>query len=537
MFLDSAVDILSLCSQRVHPRLDRLSVLAHTLPPRHNGRNPSEDDTLTDWREDYNRKLVAADEAMAVVEKDDLVMIPIAGPRVLPGALFQHAKELGGIDLRLLAPLTDPGWLQAGWEEAFRIEFELFIGDFARPAIDEGRATYLPNLFSLNFKSEDEERPESRPLDVLLTSVTPPDEEGYVQFGAHHWNKRSHARRARKVIAEVDAGLRPVCGDNRLHVSEIDRFVEIPAIQMTQGLVDAWLNRVPDETAREEYRKVVGELEGDLERLIVVGPVMTRLPPEQVRRLLGLSDPPETAKTIAGYVNEILPDGATIQIGAGEPSMYLARAGAFDGKTDLGLHSEMVASGIAKLVEAGVINGSRKTLHPGLAIAGAWSGGDAEDLRIVTNNPKFEVRDTDYINDLRVIAQNDNFHSLNNALSIDFSGQINSESVFGGRMINGSGGQPEFQIGALLSRGGRAITLLPATAMEGGISRIVAQHEAGSLVTVPRFFADTVITQYGIARLWGKNHRERANELIAVAHPDFRDELRKEAAALLGARE
>jgi len=488
-----------------------------------------------DWREDYERKLFGAGEAMSIVEKGDLVLIPIAGPRVLPGALFQHAKELGGIDLRLVAPLTDPGWLQAGWQEAFRIEFELFIGDFARPAMDEGRAAYLPDLFSMNFKGQDEGRPEARPIDVLLTAVTPPDDDGYVQFGAHHWNKRSHVLRARKVIAEVDAGLRPVCGDNRIHVTEIDRFVEVPSIEITQGLVDAWLNRVPDESMRAQYRAIVEELGGDLERLILVGPVMTRLPAEHVRRLLGLSEPPEVSKTIAGYVREVVPDGAVIQIGAGEPSMYLARAGAFDGKADLGLHTEMVAAGIVNLVEAGVINGRRKTLHPGLAVASAWSGSSAEELRTVTNNPKYEVRDTDYINDVRVIAQNDNFHSLNNALSIDLTGQINSESVFGGRMINGTGGQPEFQIGALLSKGGRALTLLPSTAMEGGVSRVVAQLEAGSLVTVPRFFADTVITEFGIARLWGKNHRQRANELIAVAHPDFRAELRKEAAALLGA--
>ena len=289
-----------------------------------------------------------------------------------------------------------------------------------------------------------------------------------------------------------------------------------------------------DEALKAEYQSIADDLGEDLDRLIVIGPAMTRLPPQQVRRVLGLAEPPEVAKTIAGYVSEVLPDGATIQIGVGEPSMYLARAGAFDGKTDLGLHTEMSAPGIPRLIEDGVINGKRKTLHPGKAIAVAWSGSDSDDLKLVTNNPKFEVHDPEYVLDVRVISQNDNFHSLNNALSIDLIGQINSESVFGSRMINGTGGQPETHMGAVLSRGGRAITLLPSTAMDGALSRIVPTHEAGSTITVPRYFADTIITEYGVARLWGKNHRQRAQELIAVAHPDFRGELKREAASMLG---
>jgi 4-hydroxybutyrate CoA-transferase len=486
-----------------------------------------------DWREEYERRLGSAEDAMRLVKAGDLVFLPIAGPRVLPGALYRHCTENGtDIDLRVGAPLTDPGWFQPGHEDTFRVEFELFIGDFARHSMDEGRATYLPNLFSLNHKGIDEKRPDSRAVDVFLVAVTPPDDEGYVSFGAHNWNKRSHVRRARSVIAEVDPGLRRVCGDNKVHVTEIDRFVEVPPVEITRGLVEAWLRRVLDENARQAYLGIVDDLGEDIDRLVVVGPVMTRLPPAQVRRILGLADPPEAAKAIAGYTGDLVPDGATIQIGAGEPSMYLARAGAFDGKHDLGLHSEMVAPGIAKLVECGVISGARKTLHPNLAIASAWSGSDSEDLKIVTNNPKFKVRDPEYVLDLRTIAQNDNFCAMNNAISLDLTGQINAESVFGGRMINGSGGQPEFQIGAALSRGGRGITLLPSTALDGAVSRIVAQHEAGAMITVPRFFADTVVTEYGIAQLLGKNHRQRAAELIAVAHPDFRAELRQAAVRL-----
>ncbi len=155
-------------------------------------------------------------------------------------------------------------------------------------------------------------------------------------------------------------------------------------------------------------------------------------------------------------------------------------------------------------------------------------------MEIIADNPAFEVYDPEYLLDLRTVAQNDNFYAMNSALSVDLIGQINSESVFGSRLINGTGGQPETHIGAILSRGGRGITLLPSTALEGAVSRIVAQHEAGSIVTIPRFFADTVVTEHGIARLMGKNHRQRAQELIAVAHPDFRAELKREAERLLG---
>ncbi|HEY5640285.1 MAG TPA: acetyl-CoA hydrolase/transferase C-terminal domain-containing protein [Dehalococcoidia bacterium] len=484
-----------------------------------------------DWREAYKRKLCSTDEAMADVQGGDLVAIPIAGPRTLQAALFRRCQDAGEIELRLAAPLTDPGWLRPG-SDLFRIEFELFISDFGRSVTDEGRATYLPNLFSLNFKGQEEGRAEWRDVDVFLTSVTPPDDEGYVQFGAHNWNKRVYVRHAKKTIAEVDAGLRPVCGDNKVHVSEITRFVEVPPVEITQPLVDRWLARVEDEGLRAEYQSIVDDLQGDLDRLIVIGPAMTWLPPMQVRQTLGLADPPEEAKVIAGHVSEVLPHGATIQIGVGEPGTYLARAGAFDDKHDLGLHTEMVAPGIAQLVEAGVINGARKQLHQGKAVAVAWSGSDSEGLKIVTNNPKFECYDPDYLLSMSLLSQNENFHAINNALSIDLIGQINSESVFGSRLINGTGGQPETHIAAVQSKGGRAITLLPSTAMHGAVSRVVAQQEAGSIVTIPRYFADTVITEHGVARLWGKNHRQRAEELIAVAHPDFRADLRREAERL-----
>lgn len=486
-----------------------------------------------DWTEEYKKRLTSAEDAMELVEDGNLVAIPIAGPRVLPRALVQRAEQLSRVELRLGNPLSDPGFLRADASDKFGLEFELFIGDFSRFTMDEGRATYNPSLFSLNFKDADDGRAEYRPVDVFLTSVTPPDDDGYVQFGAHNWNKRTYVRRSRHTIAEVDPGLRPVCGDNKVHVTEIDRFVEVERLEITRGMVEAWLRRVEDEDLRSQYWSVVDELKS-LDRLILVGPAMTRYTPEQVRRFLGLAEPPEVARTIAGYVSEVIPDGACLQIGVGEPSMYLAKAGAFDNRMDLGLHTEMVTPGIAKLVDGGVITGKRKQIHAGIAIASAWSGSDEEDLAIITNNPAFEAYDPAYVLDITRMSQNDNVHSINNALSVDLIGQINAESVFGSRMINGSGGQPDAHLSACLSKGGRAITLIPSTAMDGAVSRVVAQHDVGSIVTIPRFFADTIVTEYGVARLWGKNHRQRARELIAVAHPDHRAELRAQAQAILG---
>jgi 4-hydroxybutyrate CoA-transferase len=210
-----------------------------------------------DWREEYKKRLASADDAMRIVNAGDLVMIPIAGPRTLQGALYRRAKETGPIDLRLAAPLTDPGWVRGESSELFRMEFELFIGDFGRQATDEARATYLPNLFSSTFKGQDDGRLEHGDADVFLTSVTPPDEDGYVQFGAHNWNKRMYVRHALKTIAEVDAGLRPVFGDNKIHVSEFTHFVEVPPVEITRPMVDAWLRRVDDAELKAEYESLI----------------------------------------------------------------------------------------------------------------------------------------------------------------------------------------------------------------------------------------------------------------------------------------
>ncbi len=484
------------------------------------------------WKQHYESRRISTEQAAALVKPGMRVHFPLASGLVMQRALGAHANDIGGmIDMRLSSPLVDPGWLSRDLSAIFRIEFELFIGNLGRPTHDAKRAAYLPNLLSSNFKAHDERPNEAKPIDITFVNVTPPNAQGFVSFGPHQWNKRMYIRRARMAVAEVDATLTRTYGDVYMHVSEFAYFVDGTPPAPDLGVIDRELAKMDDDK-RAGVKKVIEEV--GIERIAPIIQYLARMSVQDLRVLMGVADPPEEYRAIAGYLSEVLEDGATIQIGVGDPSSQMPRMGAFDRKNDLGLHTEMVAPGIAKLVDAGIINGRRKTIHKGKAIANAWSGSDPADLAIINDNPAFELYDPEYVLDIGVLRSNHKQTSINNALSIDLTGQINSETVTGARMINGTGGQPETHIGAFLSKGGRAITLLQSTALEGAVSRIVPQLEAGALVTVPRYFADTVITEYGIARLLGKNHRERAAELIAIAHPSHRAELQSEAKRLFG---
>ena len=245
----------------------------------------------------------------------------------------------------------------------------------------------------------------------------------------------------------------------------------------------------------------------------------------------GWGDPPQEDRPFADHVAELVPDGSTIQIGVGSPGRYITRLGAFDSKKDLGWHSEMSAPGVLDLVRRGVINGSRKLIHRDKLVGTSVHGASPREIEWAHNNPLVELYDAEYVVNIRTVAAHDNYYAMNNALSVDLTGQINAETV-GTRMWNGTGGQTELHMGAVLSKGGMAITLLRSTAAGGTVSRIVPQLPEGGVVTIPRTFADTVVTEYGIARLLGKSLRERADELIAVAHPNFRPNLRKAAQKL-----
>ena len=479
------------------------------------------------WQEEYKRKTVSAEESVRIVESGDRVIIPLANqPRQLAQALAARGPELENVTITPSTPDFDIGSFLTGGEGAFELEIEIFLGSWARQYHDDGLVSFLPLPFSLTHKATDQRPDEAKPVDVALVTVTPPDKHGLVSFGAHPWFKRSYAMRAKKVLAEVNSTLIKPHGNCFLHVSNFDYFVEAEPPSVTRkGLLES-VASLPDER-RTALEDIINQVEAErLARFVRQFPTVNL---DRLRTSVGLQGPSEAARAIAEYAKALTPDGASIQIGAGTPSNYLARLGVFDDKVDVGLHTEMVAPGVARLVEAGVINGSRKASHKSKAVAVSWGGSDERDLTIIDDNPMFELYEPHYLLNPWLMAQNKRQTSFNNALSVDLLGQINAESMFGGRMYNGLGGQPDAHLGALYSEGGRAITLLYSTAADGAISRIVPKLEEGEIVTVPRFFADTIITEYGVATLLGKNHRERAEALINIAHPDFRPELRKAA--------
>ncbi|MEX2246074.1 MAG: acetyl-CoA hydrolase/transferase C-terminal domain-containing protein [Dehalococcoidia bacterium] len=484
-----------------------------------------------DWQEIYRQRLTTPAEAVKAVQDGDTVVVPVFPPTTLPFALAGRREQLKGVTLRLLAPATDHGWLRLPDESAFSIEFELFVGDVARFVTDERRGTYLPNLFSLGMKAYDQARPDVHVPDVLLCTVSPPNTAGYCHFGLHQWMQRSYAKRVRTVIAEVNERLPQVFGDVHVHVSEIDHFVEFTPAPITRDAFDALADKVEDPARREGWKKLASELR-DVQPLALAANLLAAIDPELARALLGMSPPGPEAEAIARHLNTLIQDGDTVQVGVGEPSRGMTRLGAFAGKKHLGIHTELGWPGLAGLWRDGIVDGSRKEIHTGKAVAAAWSGCNPEDYQIIEGNPNFELYDPEYVLHPRTLTKFDQFVGINNAITVDLIGQINAESVFGGRIINGTGGQPEMHMAGAFSPRGRAITLLPSTAMGGAVSRIVAQMDAGSYVTIPRYYADYVVTEYGVARLWGKNHRQRAEELIAVAHPDHRDELRPQARAL-----
>ena len=434
------------------------------------------------WREEYKRKMVEPEVAISVVKSGDCVAFSYGmEPLALGLALAARIGDLKGVKLLVPAPGRDFPWYEPGWEETFQIEVG-YILPMVRQMVAERRGDYL--VSSLLWAHDPNVR---EPVDVFLLQVSPPDEHGFCSFGASLWDKKKALQAAKVVLAEVNDNLIRTYGDNFVHISEIDYFVEHTPTGRLPGTTDIL------------GRRTTGP--GDLE------------------------------ETVSEYVASLIRDGDTLEIGVGGTAEWVALLGVLSDKLELGWHSENTPRGIATLVKEGVITGSRKTLNPYRAVATAVGGGTKEEMDFIQMNPIFEVYGSDYILDPRIISAHDNMVAINSAIAVDLTGQIAAESI-GPTMVSGSGGQLAFAIGSSLSKNGRNIVALSSTTKEGTISRIVPMLDPGTIVSAPRTLADIIVTEYGIARLKGKTQRQRAEELIAIAHPDFRAELEKEAKKL-----
>jgi 4-hydroxybutyrate CoA-transferase len=430
-----------------------------------------------DWQKEYQHKFISPEEAAVKVKSGDIVVFTMGREAFAIGLSIAARKgELRNVTIIAPHPAYDFGWYDEGWQDSFKVKVAMPTAT-CQEALDAGRCDLIPLPIASGLLKEP---------DIVLTEVSPPDDNGLCSFGQSLWNKKKQIKEGKLVIAEVNNNLIRTYGDNFIHVSEIDYFVE--HVSGGRGMT-------------------MGSLAGRVKR-----------------------EPPAYLKDIAGYVSELIRDGDTIQIGVGRTTEPLPLLGMLDNKRDIGYHSEATPPGIITLVEKGVINGSRKTINTGKVTVTSLGGGSKEEMEWAANNPLFELVDVDYLEDISVIAANDNMVAINNALVIQLDGTISAESI-GRRLLAAAGGQTAFVVGALMSRGGRSITVLPSSSR--GMSRIVHTFEPGTVVTIPRNLTDYVVTEYGIAHLRQKTLRERAQELIAIAHPAFRSDLKKEAARLL----
>jgi acyl-CoA hydrolase/NAD-dependent dihydropyrimidine dehydrogenase PreA subunit len=418
------------------------------------------------WTSQYEAKRRTADEALAVVRSGDRVYIHpgCANPVELVQALTRRAPTLRDVEIMILLMCGPTPYVAPELGDSFRVN-ALFMGGNVRGAVSDGRADYTPIfLHEIERMFELEARP-----DVVLMQVTPPDKHGFVNLGIGVDCTLGAARAARHVIAEINPNMPRTLGECHLHLTDIDAIVEV--------------NHPLCELAVE--------------------------PPNDVQQRIG------------AHVAGLVPDGATLQMGiGGVPNAVLS---CLINHKDLGIHTELFSDGVIPLVEKGVMNGARKTLHPGKLVAG-FVLGTRNLFDFVEEDPLFEFRPIRYVNDPFVVAQNDNMVAINSALQVDLTGQVCSDSI-GTSPYSGFGGQVDYIRGAARSKGGRPIIALPATARNGTVSRIAPMLHPGAGVVTSRADVHYVVTEFGIAYLHGKSLRQRAEALIRIAHPDFHQEL------------
>ncbi|MBI2854549.1 MAG: hypothetical protein HYX87_06485 [Chloroflexi bacterium] len=443
-----------------------------------------------DWKDVYKGKVVSAETAAKMVNSNDYVVMASLEPLSLSLALAARKEELRNVKVYLIAAGFDLGWYDEGWDDSFPIILQVPT-DVSQEMVNRRGCDI--SLDFLPLRVPPQSTSETLEDYIYFVTVSAPDEHGFCSFGASLWDKKSRLKNARLKIAEVNPKFIRTYGDNFVHVSEIDYFVEE---HVSRGVTPGTGG--------------MGTLGGKQQK-----------------------EPEPYLKTIAQYVSELIPDGSTLQIGLGRTTERLVRLGMLDNKHDLGFHSEITVPGIIPKVRDGIVNGKYKTVDNGKVVATGVGGGTIEEMQWVDRNPLFQVMEISYVGDARVLGQLDNFVAINNVLAVDLTGQTSAESL-GTRTMSTAGGQCAFAVGAWFSKNGRFVQVLPSTAPtpNGPVSRVMPVLPTGTAVTVPRTLADCVVTEYGVARLKGRTLKQRVNALIDIAHPDFRAELRKEAAKL-----
>ena len=427
---------------------------------------------------DYRTRITTPDDALQVVRSGQRVYIHngCAEPTELVRALTRRGPELRDVEVLHMATMGVADYSLPEYQGHFRTS-ALFIGGNVRKAIQEGRGDYTPIFLS---EIEGLFTSGATPIDVCLLQCTPPDHYGYMSLGVAVDVSLTAAQHARHVIVEINDQMPRTHGDTFLHVSRVDAFIET-----SHPLAEYPKHEISD-----------------------------------------------VHRAIARHVAPLIPDGATIQTGIG--GIPEAVLGMLHDHKDLGIHSEMTPDSVVELIQKGVINGERKTLHPRKVVAG-FVLGTRMLFDFLDDNPIFEFHRTAYANDPFVIAQNDHMIALNSAIEVDLTGQVCADSM-GHTPYSGIGGQVDFLRGAARSKGGKPIITLPATAKGGTVSRIVPRLQPGAGVVTSRGDVHYVITEHGVAYLHGKTLRQRAEALIAIAAPPFREELERAAveAKLLG---
>ena len=419
------------------------------------------------WESDYKKKLRTADEALGCVQSGMRVYIQpgCAEPETLVEALMRRGPFVEDVEIVHMMTMGAAPYVAPEMAGHFRHN-AMFIGSNVREAINDGRADYTPIYLS---EIEGLFESGAMPIDVALLELSPPDSHGFCSFGVGVDTSLTAAKCARYVVAQINDQMPRTYGDSFIHVTELDAIVD------------------------------------------------------SSRPLCAIKHPAITDmhKAIARNVAGLIEDGSVLQTGIGGiPDAVLPFL--MDRK-DLAVHSELVSDGVIPLIEAGVLTGARKNFKPRKIILG-FALGTKRLFNFVDNNPIFEFHPTAYTNDPGLIARNDNMVAINSALQVDLTGQVCSDSI-GNQFYSGIGGQVDFLRGSSRSKGGKAIIAISSTAKSGTISRIVPMLNPGAGVVTSRGLIRYVVTEYGVAYLHGKTIRERAQALIDISHPKFREEL------------